>query len=76
MVSWRYDIRDAVAALGEDDSTIVNDRKVFNIILQAIAWDAEGNESEDARSQLFVPFTTNPYVEKVAEVKPETELVR
>jgi arylsulfatase A-like enzyme len=61
MVAWRYDIRDLVATLGEEDSEVVNDRKIFRVALQAFAYDAEGNESEESRIQMYMPFTGDPW---------------
>ena len=46
MVAWRYDIRDAVSHLTEQDAETINDRKVIRIILQAFAWDAKENVSD------------------------------
>ena len=61
MVAWRYDIRDAISTLTEEDSIIFNDDKVFNIVLQAYAWDGDYNSSKESRTQLNVPFTTDPF---------------
>ena len=65
LILWRYDIRELVALLSEEDTEMVDGRKVFRIILQAFAWDEKGNQSEVARVQLLVPFTTDPYADPV-----------
>ena len=74
MVSWRYDIRDAISTLTENDSMMLNDKKVFNVILQAFAWDDEDNQSEECRTQMFVPFTVDPYEARMANAKPKATL--
>lgn len=70
MVQWRYDIRDAIAQLTEEDSVVVNKRKVFNVALQAFAWDDQYNSSEECRTQLKMPYTTDPYAVLTADSKP------
>ncbi|QEG21522.1 sulfatase family protein [Mariniblastus fucicola] len=76
MVSWQYDIRQAVSHLTEKDSIVVDDRKVFRVVLQAFAWDGDGNQSEEARTQMFVPFTTDPYEENRTADAKQTTAVR
>lgn len=73
MVSWRYDIRNAVSGLTEKDSQIINNRKVFNFALQAYAWDDKLNSSEEFRIQLRVPFTTDPWVVNTANAKSDAK---
>ena len=61
MVSWRYDVRDLVGLLEEEDAETVKGQKKFRIILQAFAWDKKGNQSEESRTQMLMPFTEDPF---------------
>ena len=62
MTSWRYDIRDAVSQLTEKDTMMLKDqRKVFRFVVRVIAYDQEGNKSEEARTQLFPLYTADPF---------------
>jgi len=67
MTSWRYDVRNVVATLKEEDTELQADRKVFRLILQAFAWDSEGNKSEESRAQMYTPYTDDPYNVRSAE---------
>ena len=73
MVRWRYDIRDAIAQLTEEDSVIVKKRKVFNVALQAFAYDDQDNSSEQSRIQLKTPYTTDPYAVLTADAKSSSK---
>ena len=61
IVSWRYDIREFISRLSEGDTEIIDGRKVFRIVLQAFAWDQQDHQSCEARIQLFVPYTNDPW---------------
>ena len=75
MVAWRYDIRNAVATLTDEDTKVLKDnRKVFNIILSAYAWDNNYDSSEESRTQINVPFTTDPYKAQTAFSNPGANL--
>ncbi len=69
MASWRYDLRDAVSQLVNDDSAMLQDGKTFRIALQVFAYDQLGNKSKEARTQLFLPFTTDPFADRSADRK-------
>ncbi len=61
IVSWRYDLREPLSLLNNDETEIVNERKIYRVVLQAFAWDHKGNQSEEARTQLLVPYADDPY---------------
>jgi arylsulfatase A-like enzyme len=67
MVSWRYDIRDAVSQLTKKDMvTLRNGKKAFRLAVQVFAYDHLGNKSEEARTQMVPPFTTDPFSDRTA----------
>jgi len=69
MVSWRYDIRDLVSLLGEEDTETVEGEKKFRVVLQAFAWDQKGNRSQESRTQMLMPFTNDPFLSPTTRTK-------
>ena len=67
LVSWRYDIRDAISKLTMQDAEVVDGRRIFRIIAKVKAWDNLGNGSEDVQTHLLMPFTRNPFAVRVAK---------
>ncbi len=69
MTEWRYDLRDAVSTLSAKDSSMLRDRKIFRLAIQVFAYDKQGNKSEESRTQLLLPFTTDPFATKAPIAK-------
>ena len=69
MTEWRYDLRDAVSTLSGKDSSMLRDRKIFRLAIQVFAYDKQGNKSEESRTQLLLPFTTDPFATKAPIAK-------